>query len=168
MRKDTPMYIGVLADTHDNMFMIRQAGRLFSRRGVEMIIHAGDFIAPFALKAILEPGMPLVGVFGNNDGEKVGLRKTCETIYEPPHRFELEGRTVVLTHDAKDLSEELACNADLVICGHTHRAQIEEGPPLRLNPGEAGGWLYDEPTVALVDLDAMKAEILRLTAEKGR
>ena len=162
------MEIGVLADTHDNMPMIREAVRAFRERGVEAILHAGDFVAPFALKALLAAGIPLFGVFGNNDGEKKGLKSLCETLCEPPRRFELGGRTVVLAHDRQSLTDDLVEGCDLAVYGHTHAAAIEQGTPLRLNPGEAGGWLSGSATAAMVDLATMRADIFQLAPKEKR
>jgi len=30
------------------------------------------------------------------------------------------------------------------------------------NPGEASGWLYGKPTIGIVDLDSMEAELINL------
>jgi len=158
------MLTGVLADSHDNVPLIRRAMEFFLERGVDYMIHAGDFIAPFALKALLAPQIPLVGVFGNNDGEKAGLRGLCSTIFEPPHRFALAGRTIVLTHDLEALARGATEGADVVICGHTHSPEADEGPPLQLNPGEVGGWLSGASTIALLDLDGLEAQIINLQA----
>jgi len=156
------MLVGVLADTHDNMPMIRKAVAFFAQQEVERILHAGDFVAPFALKALLEAGIPLIGVFGNNDGEKEGLSKLCPAICEPPRRFELARRTIVLTHDAARLSEDVAEGADVIISAHTHAPEITDGRPLRLNPGETGGWLEGRCTVALLDLARLEAHLVDL------
>ncbi len=156
------MLVGVISDTHDNLPKIAAATELFGRRGVEMLLHAGDYVAPFALKLLLKPGLRLIGVFGNNDGERRGLSKVCATLYEPPHRFDLGGRTVVLAHGPDVLGAAAADGADLVVHGHTHEAFVREGPPLIVNPGEAGGWLSGRCTVALVELDTMQAEIADL------
>ena len=43
------MKIGVLSDTHDNLVNIRKAVEIFSKNGVEAVIHAGDFCSPFTL-----------------------------------------------------------------------------------------------------------------------
>ena len=160
------MLIGVLADTHDNLPMTAAAVDLFRARKVETILHAGDFVAPFTLKLILKAGIPLIGVFGNNDGERAGLRKACPTLREPPHRFELGGRTIVLAHDSAQLAGDLAERADLLVCGHTHQAAVRTQGALVVNPGEAGGWLTGLCTAALVDLDAMSAQILQLGSQE--
>lgn len=160
------MLIGVVADTHDNMPKIASARSLFVQERVEAILHAGDFVAPFALKALTQPGIPLIGVFGNNDGERTGLRKLCDALYEPPHRLELGGRVIVLAHDPKGLENEPPEGVDLIVQGHTHWPSIEEGTPLAVNPGEAGGWLTGRCTVAIVDLAGMRAEIRDLGSQE--
>ena len=43
------MKIGVLSDTHDNLTNIRKAVEIFSKNGVEALIHGGDFCSPFTL-----------------------------------------------------------------------------------------------------------------------
>ena len=43
------MKIGVLSDSHDNLPNIRKAVEVFSKNGVEALIHGGDFCSPFTL-----------------------------------------------------------------------------------------------------------------------
>jgi len=53
---------------------------------------------------------------------------------------------------------------DIVIYGHTHKPVIEkQGKTLVINPGECGGWLSGNSTIALADLDQMTAEIVELS-----
>jgi len=156
------MLLGVISDTHDNLPMVERAAHLFAERRVDAVLHAGDFVAPFALKALLRSGLPVRGVFGNNDGERAGLAKLCRDLYESPHRFELGGRSVVLAHDPQDLVGPACDGVDVAISGHTHRVRLEQGTCLALNPGEAGGWLTGRCTIAVVDLDALSAEIIEL------
>ena len=47
------MLIGVMSDTHDNVPLIEKAVALFNDRKVGFVIHAGDYVAPFALIIIL-------------------------------------------------------------------------------------------------------------------
>jgi len=159
------MLAGVMADSHDNIPLVRETLEEFRARGVEHIIHAGDIVAPFTLEVLLQPDIPFVGVLGNNDGETGGLTSMCPTLYEPPHIFELGGREIVLSHREEDVPEDRAADADVVIFGHTHEAGIDEGPPLRLNPGEVGGWLHGNTTAALLDLDELNARIIDLNPE---
>ncbi len=36
--------IGILADTHDNLDMVRRAVRLFNDMGCGLVVYAGDFV----------------------------------------------------------------------------------------------------------------------------
>jgi predicted phosphodiesterase len=38
----------------------------------------------------------------------------------------------------------------------------ERGNTLLINPGEACGWLYGAPTAAILDLESLSVEILKL------
>jgi len=154
------MKLGVISDTHDNLPAIEAALEFFGRAGVETILHAGDYVAPFALKRLLAGGLPVIGVFGNCDGERAGLAKLMPDVTDGPRRLELGGKKIALVHDAVRLAPEDAEAADLVIAGHTHQPKIErvEGR-LVVNPGECGGWVTGRGTVAVVDTDAMTADI---------
>ncbi|MFQ6056041.1 MAG: metallophosphoesterase family protein [Methanosarcinales archaeon] len=47
--------------------------------------------------------------------------------------------------------------------GHTHKNDIRKiHNTLVINPGEGGGWLYGDKTLAILDLEKMKAEIIRI------
>ena len=67
------MEIGVCSNSYDNVNMIKMAVDLFNVEGVELVIHAGDFIAPFAVAAMSDLNCKVIGVFGNNDGERIGV-----------------------------------------------------------------------------------------------
>ncbi|GAH63253.1 unnamed protein product, partial [marine sediment metagenome] len=42
-------------------------GRIFKKARVQAILHAGDYVAPFALARLLQARLPVYGVFGNCD-----------------------------------------------------------------------------------------------------
>lgn len=160
------MLVGVMADSHDNMNMLKKAVDLFNERGAELVLHAGDYIAPFTAREFRRLRCKLVGVFGNNDGEKLGLAKQFEgfgQLHEGIHQLELNGKMIAITH-YPEIAETLADRGayDVVIYGHTHRAEIREPEPIMINPGECGGWLEGQSTVALLNLDAMRVELVRL------
>ncbi len=173
--------IGVLADTHDNLVAVRAAVRLFAAAGVDLIIHAGDFVAPFTARALLEAGCPIRGVFGNCDGEKAGLARALGErgeVREPPFALEHAGRTFLVAHQREQLgaypaspdkpgthtvSPETVHVPNIHIFGHTHRPRIERaGATLLINPGEAGGWLHGRPTAVLLDPATLAAELVYL------
>ena len=154
------MKIGIISDTHDNLPAITAATGRFTQCGVEVILHAGDFVAPFALKRLLQGRLPVYGVFGNCDGERVGLAKLLPDLADGPRRIELGGKKICLVHDLKRLPREEFEAADIVVCGHTHEPKVEhEEGRLVVNPGEAAGWLTGRCTVTILDTDAMAADI---------
>ena len=168
--------IGIVADSHDNILMIRKAVEVFNARKVDYVLHAGDYVAPFAVKEFLRAEARLIGVFGNNDGEKKGIGKLCGDVYKPPYSIVLGGKRILLTHDISSLKQELRDTSDIVIFGHTHKSAIKRGglanflgepeivkeKPLYINPGECGGWLSGKGTVSILDLKLLEAEIITL------
>ena len=157
------MKIGVLSDSHDNVHMIDRAVELFNDEGAALVIHAGDFVAPFAVAAMHILKCRVVGVFGNNDGERIGIAKQFEAIgavYPNLASVEIGGRTIAAVH-YPELAEPIAKSGryDIVIYGHTHEIDIRRENSLLLNPGETGGWTTGRCTVAILDLDTLEAEI---------
>jgi len=144
-----------------NLLMIKKAVKVFNRQGVEMVIHAGDFIAPFSLGPLKGLTMPFIGVFGNCDGERKGLFEgSGGKIFKPPKEIDFGGYKIIILHDIKRLR---GAKADLIVHGHLHKPIVEKKDnSLIVNPGESGGWLTGRATVAIVFLEEMSAEIVGL------
>ena len=86
--------IGIISDTQDNRSSIRKAVEVFNHAGCSLVVHAGDYIAPFTFKEFVSLEGDFLGVFGNNDGERKGLIKQFSQIgalYQPPHEFAYNG-----------------------------------------------------------------------------
>ncbi|MFA9477664.1 metallophosphoesterase [Phycisphaerales bacterium AB-hyl4] len=159
------MKIGVISDTHDRLTTFRRAMSLFQRMQVEAIFHAGDFIAPFAAKLIAPAAVkvPVHVVYGNNDGERKGLKGVLPQLQDGPLKVELAGRRIVMEHFIDWLKPADIAGADVIITGHTHEVVNEtKDGKLYLNPGECCGWVNDRCTVALLDLATMQAEIVEI------
>lgn len=159
--------IGIMADSHDNLPAIKKAIRLFKDAGCELVIHAGDFIAPFAARELEALHCPVKAVFGNCDGEKKGLEKALASfgeIHKEPFVFSHESRKYYLTHVPAGLKRHAASGLyDVIIFAHTHSPEIQKkGRTLIVNPGETGGWVSGKGTVALMDSETLSAEILPL------
>ena len=159
--------IGVMSDSHDNMTQIRKAVALYKDAGCDLVLHAGDLVAPFAARELAALGCPVKAVFGNCDGEKQGLEMTLEEfgeIQDAPLFFAHGGCKILLVHYHFSVATyALSGKYDVVIFGHTHKPDIRrEGKTLLLNPGEAGGWLTGKSTVALLNPDKLEAEIIPL------
>jgi hypothetical protein len=160
------MVIGVVADTHDNMNMLKKAVDCFNEHGVSLVLHAGDYVAPFTAREFRRLNCKLVGVFGNNDGDKLLLTRQYEGIgalHEGIHQLEIDGKTLAITH-FPEIAETLSARGayDVVIYGHTHRADIRGPKPLIINPGECCGWLEGKSTIALLNLGEMRADLIAL------
>ena len=114
-------------------------------------------------------GCPIRAVFGNNDGEKVGLHSRFTAlghqVQERPWAYEYRGHRFLLQHEPVALDALTGCkDYDLIIYGHTHQLEVRtpDTGALLLNPGEVCGWLTQKPTCAVVDLARRRIEILNL------
>jgi putative phosphoesterase len=159
--------IGIMSDSHDNRDAIRDAVRLFKRTGCRLVLHAGDFVAPFAVGELEALGCPVKAVFGNCDGEKAGLSKTVDSfgkIREAPFVFQYGGLEFLLTHTHFSLGSYIRSEKyDVIVYGHTHRPEVRRsGRSLIINPGETGGWVTGKRHVALLDLSTLDTEIVPL------
>ena len=159
--------IGILSDSHDNLVAVRKAVRIFNDTACRLVLHAGDFVAPFSAVELGGLRCPVKAVFGNCDGEKAGLAKEFRglgEIGEAPLIFDFEGLRYVLCHLDEPVDRYIASERpDVLVFGHTHRALIrKEKTALIINPGETGGWLRGKSTVAVFDPESRTAEIIFL------
>jgi uncharacterized protein len=160
------MKVGVISDTHDRLPPFQRAVAMFQQLGCEAIFHAGDYIAPFAAKLISPQVLtvPVHCVYGNNDGERTGLKAVLPQLQDGPLTVRLGGRTIVMHHFIDWLKPTDHAGADVVITGHTHAVvQEARGGKLFLNPGECCGWVNEVCTAAILDLDTLKAEIVQIS-----
>ncbi|MGB0717364.1 MAG: metallophosphoesterase [Phycisphaerae bacterium] len=158
------LLVGVMADSHDRIPTIHAALDLFQKRNVEAIVHAGDFVAPFAIKPLLSFEGPLHVVFGNNDGERAGIKRLLPHIVDGPLFIPLGGRTTLVHHFIDWCQPEDIARAEVVITGHTHEVstRLVDGQRL-LNPGECCGWVTGRCTVAILDTVSLEVEIVELS-----
>lgn len=159
------MIIGIIADTHDHMEKIKKALKIFKDRGVSTILHAGDFVSPFTWRAFKDFDGEIYGVFGNNDGDRVLLKKMYgDRIQKQIRKIEIDGKKIALMHEPQMIEElALSGNFDLIVYGHMHEVDIRTiGNTLIINPGEACGWLYGKATSVLLELDNLVPEVITL------
>tara|TARA_B100000315_G_C14323192_1_gene471748 strand:+ start:148 stop:693 length:546 start_codon:yes stop_codon:yes gene_type:complete len=181
------MIIGVVSDTHDNMPKIKEAVEVFNREGVNLVIHLGDYVSPFSLRPFDKLICPWMGIFGNNDGEKKGLKTfSGGRIKNPPLKIDIaplsptffevrsgshkkkshgssqiKNKRIVAVHDLATFQRNTKCN--VVLYGHSHIPEIRrEKRYLMLNPGECGGWLSHKSSVALLNTVNLEPRIIHL------
>ena len=68
------MRVGVIADTHDRVPAVAEFAKRFRAAGANLVLHAGDYCAPWSLRPFVDSGLSLAGVFGRNDGDLEGMR----------------------------------------------------------------------------------------------
>jgi putative phosphoesterase len=165
------MRIGILSDSHDNRAMAEKALALFLREGAVSVLHLGDVCSPAALEPFRASGLTILGVFGNNDGDRDGLQAVSAGGFRKgPRILSLDGREVLMAHSFDELHPEIGAGGkfDLILFGHTHRAlTMRVGRAVVINPGEACGFASGRPTCAVVDLSSMTASILDLPPDAG-
>jgi hypothetical protein len=163
------MKIGILADSHDNMPRITRAVELFNEVGVKLVLHAGDFISPITADRFSRLAAPLIGVFGNNDGDRLYLTERFKKIgqlYPDYHEFTIDGNKAVLMHEPKFIDALVKSGVyNIIVYGHTHTVDLREGNPMVINPGECGGWLTGRATVVILDTEAMRPRLVDLKGE---
>lgn len=137
------MYVGLISDTHG---VFDREFRDFLAP-VDQVWHAGDFGGGTSTEEEIASFKPLLGVYGNCDGQDI--RFDC-----PEYRFfTCGGMTVLMMHiggypgrydrRAKELIEKY--RPQLFVCGHSHILKVmydKKYEMMTVNPGACGiqGW----------------------------
>jgi putative phosphoesterase len=165
------MIVGLMADTHDCLPMVDKAVKRLNEEGVGLVLHAGDYVAPFVIPRFKELKAKLIGVFGNNDGDRELLKKRFSENANLEIRgnfaeITVEGLKIALLHGSdEELLKTLIKSEvfDVVVHGHTHKAEIyRNGKTLVVNPGEVCGYLSGKSTIALLDTAKREAKLTTL------
>jgi putative phosphoesterase len=166
------MRIGIFADVHDHLDHLRQAVRRFNLERVELVLFAGDLVSTISVPPLRELRSPLIGCFGDNEGNKVGLRagmRVVGQLSDPPVFLTTEdGTRIVITH-MKNQLRGINSDFDIAVFGHTHKSRIEcdDAGRLFINPGETSGWSFGRPTVAILETVTRQANIIDLAPGGG-
>lgn len=170
------MKLAVISDTHDHQNNILKAVSIINEKNVETLIHCGDYCSPFTRRWLNKLNQEIkdnfYGVFGNNDGDHVFLKKNLGEICkftENGHELilELDGKKIFASHMPKpETIEALAKsgNFNIILSGHTHLFVNKKynNEVLVVNPGEVCGYLTGKGSFALIDTSKFEAEIIFL------
>ena len=160
--------IAIMSDSHDNLQKINMSLGIIQNSDIDLIIHSGDFCSPYTAFPFKEISIPFIGVFGNNDGDKLNLRnkfKKIGKIYDYCHIMKTKDNKEILITHYPDMVNSLAKSQDFdyVVYGHTHRTQIENKfKTLVLNPGTLSGDLSDKCTFMILDTESNKVNIIEV------
>jgi putative phosphoesterase len=165
------MIIGAISDTHDNLPLVEKAVKYLNDQKVGLVLHAGDYVAGFVIPKFKQLNCKLIGVFGNNDGDRQLLKHrfsetTNCTVHDRFASVEVEGYRIALLHGEETELLNVIVNSgyfNAVIHGHSHSKSIEnKGKTITINPGEICGYLTGKSTLALLDTVKHKAKIIEL------
>ena len=111
--------------------------------------------------------LSLEAIYGNNDGERHGLRLAYEKlcVLEDFKEIKINGKKIAVIHGTNQaLVDALQKSGiyDLVIRGHTHKMEVSKGKTMVINPGETCGYLSGEKTVIILDSSDLSWELIRL------
>lgn len=161
------MKVCILSDSHDHRDLLVRAALDARAQGAKVVLHCGDIVAPSTLKTLVQVGLPVHAVEGNNAGDTLNLCLLNEqtgglvTFHGRDARLTFAGRRIFLVH-FPHYAYGMACTGewDLVCCGHDHRFETRRvrtaagGEAVLLNPGTVGG-VGAEATYVLGDLSSM-------------
>ncbi len=165
------MKIGIIGDTHDHLSLTRSAVDALISEDADLVLHTGDYIAPFVIPVLGKIPVRVVGVFGNNDGDHELLRaRSREQKHVEIHglftELLVDGERIALLHghDRPLLGKCLESGRyDVVVHGHTHQHAVSrQGSTLSINPGEVCGYLTGRPTFATYATGERQARIIPL------
>lgn len=159
--------IGVLSDTHiAHPSQQLPAALLRAFQGVDLIIHAGDWV-DLCLLNQLEPLAKVIGVSGNMDGP--GVRGKMPVTQE----VEIGEVRLFVTHGwgpPAQIEQRIVAKyqprADVIVYGHTHQAVFhEQGERYFLNPGSPTDDIYSAQRTCgllVVEYGKVQGEIIPL------
>ncbi|MFB6165162.1 MAG: metallophosphoesterase [Haloarculaceae archaeon] len=168
------MQLGIVSDTHDNYAAAEEIASVFAERGIETVLHCGDFISPPLLGAFDGHDFAFHGVLGNNDGEEAGLQSTIDgmgngsALHGREVTLEFDGTTVHLLHGDQGVDEVTARaesgEYDYVCYGHFHVAEERDvGSTTVLNPGAHFPTVPDENrSVVVLDTESDDVEFVSI------
>ncbi|MEO3992905.1 MAG: metallophosphoesterase [Desulfurococcaceae archaeon TW002] len=171
------MKILVISDIHDNLEALTKLKSIVLSESYDLVVVLGDFTSPFTLRELLSFTPKLVGVFGNNDGDKALLKGLAPQLVDQPLEEFFEGWRVFIMHGFKDqkLTEKIVYSLcvsglyDIVLYGHTHVPKVSTvGKCLTVNPGTLSGYLAEFKSYAVLitsDHEAT-AKIIELESSK--
>lgn len=174
------MKIAVISDTHDNIRNLERVLKQIEEK-VKIVIHCGDYCAPFISAMLAKLGLPIYGCLGNVDGDQKGLAELGGTnfnlvpLYGEFGQVELDKRKIAYCHYPK-LANLLAKSGefDAVFYGHTHSSENKRvNKTLLLNPGAVCGITagvilgfdkkHKPASYTIYDTQTNSAEIIEIT-----
>ena len=165
------MKIAIISDIHENFHNLVLFLEQVKKYDVKKIIFLGDFINNGIAKTLASLDIPVIAIWGNNDGDKVAITKTSLaeqsnlTIGFDTYDFlEIDGRKIFITHYPL-LAKPMAKSGefDAVFYGHDHKKNIDKvNNCIIVNPGEVSAHKTGIASFAIYDTKINNAEIIEI------
>lgn len=183
------MRIGLISDIHANLYALKAVLADIKKRKVDEIWDAGDCLgySPFPNQVIeLLKKEKILSILGNYDvkvlnfksnlkkglvtpdidklfsfrwADKILSKKNRKYLKSLPicRLFVIDGKKILMVHgDRKELPEA----ADIVVCGHSHRAGVKkDGKTYVINPGSVGRQFDKNPKASYSILEIINGKI---------
>lgn len=159
------MKIGIISDSHDNLENLNKALTILNNK-TQVLIHCGDFCAPFIMAELAKFKGDVHCVFGNTDDRFTTpkmAQKNGINFHGDIAKLEINGKKILVNH-YPDIARAFAFTGeyDAVFYGHNHTAKKENiKNTLLLNPGEIMG-KEGKPSLAIYDTELNEAQIITL------
>lgn len=165
------MKVAVISDVHENIHNLCLFFEQVKEYKPEKILFLGDFMNLGVAKVLASSKVPVISVWGNNDGDKVAITKislsggsNLSVSFETFDFLEIDSRKMFITHYAA-LAKPMAKSGefDAVFYGHNHQRNIDKvGDCLVVNPGEISAHKTGIATFAIYDTKLNEAEIIEI------
>ncbi len=164
------MKIAIISDIHDQSENLKWAVEEMRKRKVDQVFALGDYSSPYIVERLGLVGVPVIAVWGNNDGDQVAMFKAVtedknNQIYFKKGTFaeiEYDGQKYFITHYPL-LAENAAQSGkyQAVFHGHTHqqRYEIINNTPI-INPGKLAIYPDDKISFAIYNTEDKKVEFV--------
>jgi hypothetical protein len=138
------------------------------------VLFAGDMIGSGNCYTFEGFGIPLKLVYGNNDGDRVGLAREFARVggeyLGDFGEIEADGLKIALMHGTEEpLVKAVVASQlyDVVVRGHNHRFEaIRQGKTLLVNSGEIWGYFTGLSSIAILDTATLAVEMIELGRNK--
>ena len=167
--------LAVIADVHDNLVNLQKALSYIKKEKAEYLISLGDLQSLEAWQILDELELPVWAVMGNADKDIIGekdLRATLKNIHFSANvaTVELAKQKIIFGHYPEIIKKIILNYPDkytLALAGHTHLPWEEKiGSTKLLNPGNIAN-IRCAPTMAIIDLENLKAKLILLNELKN-
>ena len=163
------MKIAIISDVHGNFHNLILFLKQIKHHKIEKIIFLGDFVNNGIAKILAKSEVPVIAIWGNNDGDKVAITKTSLnegsnlTIGFDTYDFlEIDNRKIFITHYTL-LAKPMAKSGDFdaVFYGHDHKKNLDKiNNCIIVNPGEISAHKTGIASFAIYNTKNNTAEII--------